>query len=90
LKKKKKVKKDRFARTEDAYAMSEERARKKSKKKRRHAAGGDDADRNSNLSGSTNGFPEDPEGGLYGERSRPNGDANGTARTDGDELDHQF
>jgi hypothetical protein len=50
-KKKKKEKKDRWARTEDAYSLSEERAtRKKSKKKKRSA---------------TAEFPEDAEGGLY-------------------------
>lgn len=66
-KKSKRSKKDRWARTEDAYSITDGEAptrRKKSKRKSRHAATVDDefASRDS----STNGFPEDPEGGLYG------------------------
>ena len=66
--KKKKEKKDRWARTEDAYAAQEEsgsRRRKKSKK-RRSTVG--DEDTYSRRSDSTTEFPEDPEGGLYGDR----------------------
>jgi len=71
--KKKKDKKDRFARTEDAYSLHEEgegsSKKRKSKKKRRTATA--DADTYSHRSGSTDGgFPEDAEGGLYGDTRR--------------------
>ncbi|TCD66019.1 hypothetical protein EIP91_001919 [Steccherinum ochraceum] len=74
-KKKKNDKKDRWARTEDAYSAPPEdgvmRRKKSSKKKRRTT---DESDGYSQRSGSTNNFPEDAEGGLYGESrgsSRP-------------------
>ncbi|KAF4576568.1 UPF0057 (PMP3) family protein [Pleurotus pulmonarius] len=64
-KKKKKDKKDRWARTEDAYSLSEQTSkRKKSKKKRSSTVGDGAASTYSN--NSTTEFPEDPEGGLYG------------------------
>jgi len=64
-KKKKKDKKDRWARTEDAYSLSEEcTGRKKKKKKSKSVAR--DGDTYSRHSQSTSEFPEDPEGGLYG------------------------
>lgn len=93
-KKKKKVKKDRWARTEDAYSLPDEdsgRKKKKKKKKNRSTVGdGDSVDRRSE---STNDFPEDAEGGLYGERYR-NGDASVPSVTaDGeqrDTLEHEF
>lgn len=64
--KKKKEKKDRWARTEDAYSMGEtapgsHSKRRKSKKKRRTNGDADSA--------STE-FPEDAEGGLYGDTRR--------------------
>lgn len=64
---KKKEKKDRWERTEDAYSLSEERAtRKKSKKKKsKSSVAPSIASRDS-----TTDFPEDPEGGLYGDRKR--------------------
>ncbi|KZT70108.1 hypothetical protein DAEQUDRAFT_725727 [Daedalea quercina L-15889] len=65
-KKDKKDKKDRWARTEDAYSITEGEGgtrRKKSKRKSRHATLDNElVSRDS----STNEFPEDPEGGLYG------------------------
>ncbi len=66
--KKKKEKKDRWARTEDAYAAQGESGsgrRKKSKKRRSSAV---DEDAYSRASESTTEFPEDAEGGLYGDR----------------------
>ncbi|RPD66353.1 hypothetical protein L226DRAFT_500644 [Lentinus tigrinus ALCF2SS1-7] len=68
--KKKKDKKDRWARTEDAYAASENgsSSRRKKSKKKRSSAVADDGDAFERRSDSTNGFPEDPEGGLYGDR----------------------
>ncbi|KAI0673005.1 hypothetical protein C8Q78DRAFT_692940 [Trametes maxima] len=76
--KKKKEKKDRWARTEDAYSMHEGEGsgstrRKKSKRKSKGAV---DDDTYSRRSDSTTEFPEDPEGGLYGDR-RPAGGADG-------------
>ncbi|KAH8106836.1 hypothetical protein BXZ70DRAFT_1003737 [Cristinia sonorae] len=66
--KKKKEKKDRWARTEDAYAAGLEDSgamkRKKSKKKKNVE------DSYSQRSGSTTDFPEDAEGGLYGDSRR--------------------
>ncbi|TFY71206.1 hypothetical protein EVG20_g1814 [Dentipellis fragilis] len=102
LKKKKKVKKDRWARTEDAYSLSEEQTHKKKKKKRvNHSTVGgayDEADGRSNRSDSTNGFPEDPEGGLYGDRRTNGRSANGNGNTNGNSapadddaiFEHQF
>ncbi|KAI0636756.1 hypothetical protein C8Q77DRAFT_1049553 [Trametes polyzona] len=66
--KKKKEKKDRWARTEDAYSLQEgdgSTRRRKSKRKSKVAA---DDDTYSRRSDSTTEFPEDPEGGLYGDR----------------------
>lgn len=63
--KKKHDKKDRWARTEDAYSISEESAVKKKKKKKSKSVA-KDADTYSRQSLSTSEFPEDPEGGLYG------------------------
>ncbi len=79
-KKGKKEKKDRWARTEDAYVAQETAGptkRRKSKKGRGTAA---DMDTYSQRSGSTTEFPEDAEGGLYGDH-RP------TAGTGADERD---
>jgi len=81
---KKKSKKDRWARTEDAYVMeaeaSERRKRKKSKKSK------------STVGESTTEFPEDAEGGLYGDRTNPNQSQSAAPdRTKGDEVfNHQF
>lgn len=96
---KKKDKKDRWERTQDAYNMSEERSRKKKKsskrKSRRSSASSipDDSSRNSG----TIEQPEDPEGGLYGNSTRiadadtstPNANRNPTPAA-GDIFDHQF
>lgn len=65
--KKKKEKKDRWARTEDAYAQEESGSRRKKSKKRRSTAVADDVDTYTRRSESTSEFPEDPEGGLYGD-----------------------
>ena len=84
----KKSKKDRWARTEDAYVReaeaSERRKRKKSKKKKSTVGESD--------THSTTEFPEDAEGGLYGDRvntdqSQPA--VQGRTR-DGDVFSHQF
>ena len=77
----KKDKKDRWARTEDAYAAQEEGStrRRKSKKRRSAAAAVVDADTYSQRSESTTEFPEDPEGGLYGDR-RPTAGRDGAGQ----------
>uniref|UniRef100_A0A0W0F961 Uncharacterized protein n=1 Tax=Moniliophthora roreri TaxID=221103 RepID=A0A0W0F961_MONRR len=73
--KKKKEKKDRWARTEDAYNLSEQQQRKKAKKKKSRSSMA--ASSVASTTESTE-FPEDPEGGL----------ANATATDDA--FDHQF
>ena len=87
----KKSKKDRWARTEDAYVREAEASeRRKRKKKKRSTVG--ESDTHSRASGSTAEFPEHAEGGLYGDRAntsesqsavqdRPRGE---------DEFNHQF
>ena len=87
----KKSKKDRWARTEDAYVREAEASeRRKRKKKKRSAVGMQDT--NSRASGSTTEFPEHAEGGLYGDRA--NTSESQPAVQDGtrgeDPLNHQF
>jgi hypothetical protein len=65
-KKKKKIKKDRFARTEDAYSITDSNRRRK---KRSNRTTVDDESNYSRGSESTNQLPEDPEGGQYGGNS---------------------
>jgi hypothetical protein len=91
---KKKSKKDRWARTEDAYVReaeaSERRKRKKSKKDKSTVG---KSDTHSRASASTTEFPEDAEGGLYGDRTNTDGSQsavhNGT-RDEAQLFDHQF
>jgi len=90
--KKKKEKKDRWARTEDAYSVNEESSRKRKKKKSRSVTQDDDA--HSGRSESQSEFPEDPEGGLYAPRSPldvPNGNPPAeVARGPEEEFAHEF
>ncbi|KAH9966673.1 hypothetical protein BC827DRAFT_1124496 [Russula dissimulans] len=86
-KKKKKVKKDRFARTEDAYSINEDTPRRKKKRSNRSVVVDDDV---SERSGST--VPENPEGGHYGDSTRHTG-AHGTSESrveNETNFDHQF
>jgi len=91
-KKKKKEKKDRWARTEDAYSISEEGTAKKKKKRSKVIA--KDGDTYSRNSQSTSEFPEDAEGGLYGgiagaagSRGQPEAEhGNGQAPLKGDDI----
>ena len=90
---KKKSKKDRWARTEDAYVKeaeaSERRKRKKSKKSKSTVG---EPDTYSRASGSTTEFPEDAEGGLYEDRantSQPQATAQDGTREEV-VFDHQF
>ena len=91
-KKKKKVKKDRFARTEDAYSMPDDTTRRRRKKRSNRSTVGDD-DAPSERSGSTAPeVPENPEGGHYGDFSR-HGVVQGNGDTQVEEntnFDHQF
>ncbi|KIY50856.1 hypothetical protein FISHEDRAFT_64452 [Fistulina hepatica ATCC 64428] len=86
-KSKSKNKKDRFARTEDAYSLSEEADRRRKHKRKKNKSS-----RASTYSRTTDGsaeFPESAEGGLYGERQVP--EANGQkAQTTDDDLQHEF
>lgn len=92
-KKKKKIKKDRFARTEDAYSITEDTTTRR-KKKRSKRATVDDESTYSRGSGSTGQVPEDPEGGHYGDRQagvQSAGPADGGAHGNGDAIfEHQF
>ncbi|KAJ7285833.1 hypothetical protein C8J57DRAFT_1285929 [Mycena rebaudengoi] len=85
-KSKKKDKKDRWARTEDAYSISEEQQRKKSKKKKSKSS-------LYSRDSSAAEFPEAAEGGLYGDTPRARGgpgDAEPAATTTDDVFSHQF
>ncbi|KAG7092456.1 hypothetical protein E1B28_008810 [Marasmius oreades] len=90
---KKKEKKDRWARTEDAYNLSDQREGKKSKRRKSRASVATSID---STGGSTQ-FPEDPEGGLYGPvpgegvADEPSQNApKATGTTDEDVFSHQF
>jgi Proteolipid membrane potential modulator len=92
-KKKKKIKKDRFARTEDAYSINEDTTpRRKKKRSNRSAVVDDDAySATSNSTGQPE-VPEDPEGGHYGDTSgRDGAQSNGGAQVEDDtNFEHQF
>ncbi|KAI9446455.1 hypothetical protein H4582DRAFT_1804620 [Lactarius indigo] len=94
-KKKKKIKKDRFARTEDAYSITENTTRRKKKRTNRTTV--DDESTYSRGSESAAQVPEDPEGGQYGNsRARQAGvqdtgtGASGARADDDTVFDHQF
>jgi hypothetical protein len=92
-KKKKDGKKDRWARTEDAYAQQEASASSKRRKSKRSKSSRSAAneDTYSARSGSTTNFPEDAEGGLYGNSEpRRAEQAPPARRTEAQEFDHQF
>ncbi|KAH9945922.1 uncharacterized protein BXZ73DRAFT_95443 [Epithele typhae] len=86
----KKEKKDRWARTEDAYAAHDETSskRKKSKRSSKKKSAGLDVDAASQRSGSTTEFPEDAEGGLYGDRqpTAGGGESEAARRTNADDI----
>jgi hypothetical protein len=97
--KKKKDKKDRWARTQDAYTLSEEQSRKKKSSKRKKSMSSQQDSvitRDSN----TTELPEDAEGGLYGNSSRvpdeigdissPGPQGKESAATPNDIFNHQF
>jgi hypothetical protein len=85
---KKKEKKDRWARTEDAYSLSEEQGKKKKSKKKKSKS----SDSSLRSGDSTTEFPEDPEGGLYGNKlqaGQPGAEETGATQT-ADLFEHQF
>ncbi|KAL6305341.1 hypothetical protein BKA93DRAFT_731230 [Sparassis latifolia] len=85
-KKKKKVKKDRWARTEDAYSLQEsEPPKRRRTKKKNHSTVGD-AESETYSRGSSTEFPEDAEGGLYGSREPAGETSNGRADGDADDI----
>lgn len=91
-KKKKKVKKDRFARTEDAYTMPEDTTRRKKKKRSNRSTVGDD-DARSERSGSTAPeAPEAPEGAHYADAAKRSAaqSAGDTRARNETNFDHQF
>jgi hypothetical protein len=86
-KKKKKEKKDRWARTEDAYSISEEQnQRRRSKRKK----GSRPSTPSEGSRDSTTEFPEDAEGGLYGEGHRTPEGLHKDKGTADDVFEHQF
>ena len=88
--KKKKDKKDRWARTEDAYSMEEPSSGKRKKSKKRRSTIESQYSRQSD-STATNDFPEDPEGGLYGDTPRvPEQEAEARRADEADIFTHQF
>ncbi|TFL07404.1 hypothetical protein BDV98DRAFT_539087 [Pterulicium gracile] len=80
---KKKKKKDRWERTEDAYSHSDERSKKKKKKK-----GSSRSIASESINSREMNFPEDAEGGLYGDRRAANPAED--RRTSDTDLNHQF
>jgi len=93
-KKKKKIKKDRFARTEDAYSINEDTTRRRKKRSKRTTV--DDESTYTRGSESTNQLPENPEGGQYGDRSHakqagvPGTGTGGAPANDETVFEHQF
>jgi len=89
-KKKRKDKKDRWARTEDAHLDAETHSRKKSKKSKKNR-GSVATESIASSRESVNQFPEDAEGGLYGERRTGNGTTPPANKTTTDDVfSHQF
>ena len=94
-KKKKKIKKDRFARTEDAYSITEDTTTRR-RKKRSNRATVDNESTYSRGSESTGQVPEDPEGGNYGGRQAgvqsagPGTGTDGARGNDDAIFEHQF
>ncbi|RDB21370.1 hypothetical protein Hypma_011604 [Hypsizygus marmoreus] len=97
-KKSKKEKKDRWARTEDAYSLSEEQSqRRKSKKKKKKKKDNGDSIAGGSIDSrdSTTEFPEAAEGGLYGDGpsqgpSQSQADSAAKGKTPDDVFSHQF
>ena len=80
--KKKKDKKDRWERTQDAYSMTSGDSGKKKRRKRKSS---DTVTRDE-----ANEFPEDPEGGLYGERPQVPDERQKDTLTEEQIFSHEF
>lgn len=89
-KKKNKEVKDRWARTEDAYSYTNESSSKRKKSKKSRRSSGLDNDRYSRQSNSTSEFPEDAEGGLYGDGTRSGGAPQANGESGDDIFNHQL
>jgi len=89
---KKKSKKDRWARTEDAYVMEAESSERRKRKKSKNKSTVGESDTHSRASDSTTNFPEDAEGGLYGDRVNTDQSQSGVQdrAKDEDVFGHQF
>jgi hypothetical protein len=94
--KRKKDKRDRWERTQEAYTLSEEQSKKKKKKSSKRRKSRSSLQDSVNSRDNTTEFPEDPEGGLYGNSTRVPDDEDtstpGSRRKDtpDDVFDHQF
>ncbi len=91
-KKKKKIKKDRFARTEDAYSITDDTTPRRKKKRSKRTTVVDDTYSARSSSTGRPEDPEDPEGGHYGDIAKGggaeiNGDVQANEETN---FDHQF
>jgi hypothetical protein len=85
--KKKKEKKDRWERTQDAYSQTSEGSLGKKKKKKKRKAS--EAASSVAVEDNVNEFPEDAEGGLYGERPQVP-DKQENKATEEQVFNHQF
>jgi hypothetical protein len=87
------MKKDRFARTEDAYSITDETtSRRKKKRSKRATVGDDDTYSARSSSVGQHDVPEDPEGAHYGDTAQRGGaQSNGSAQAnDETNFEHQF
>jgi hypothetical protein len=85
--KKKKEKKDRWERTQDAYSMTSEGDSGKKKRKKRKSS---EAASSIATQDEGNTFPEDPEGGLYGERTQVPDERHENKSTEEQAFNHEF
>jgi uncharacterized membrane protein YqaE (UPF0057 family) len=85
-KQKKKKKKNRWERTEDAYTYSEEQGKTKKKKKKSSSR----SHTTESIQSVDSEFPEDPEGGLYGDSRASSTGQPGRRTTTNDDLNHEF
>lgn len=83
-KKKKKEKKDRWERTQDAYSMTSEGDSGKKKRRKRKSSEA------ASTREAVNEFPEDPEGGLYGEPPQVPDKQQQNKTTEEQVFNHQF
>ncbi|KAG6900892.1 hypothetical protein C0993_010011 [Termitomyces sp. T159_Od127] len=87
-KKENKVKKDRWAMTEDAYSQSQEQGKKSRRKKKKSKSSV--ADDTYDSRDSVAEFPEDPEGGLYADHNGQPAERKESQATSDTVFQHQF